>query len=88
MSTASDSGERKSISDKTSVQLGLIVVVIGFVLSAMGFVVGAIWWAATMNTKVDSLISITSMYRIEAEGTRKTMSDLDTRVRLLEQHKP
>lgn len=78
MSGASDSGLVKSIGENTTVQIG----VIGGVL---GFVIGAVWFAATLNAKVDSLISITTAQGKLTETVKTEQDALEKRVWKLEQ---
>ncbi len=72
----SDEGEVEEttkVTEKSYLQLGLVVTIVGFV-------VGAIWWAATMSSKMEQVIE-------EVKGTRAIqtrVNDSDTKIKILE----
>ncbi len=78
--------QQKKINEKSYIQLG-------FALTLVGFIIGAIWWAATMQSKMDQVIE-------EVKGSRvmqAKMGEYETRLKILElqieqvkatQHKP
>ncbi len=73
MAPASDSGERLKISDRTDVKLGLV-------LGCLGFLFGGIWWAATMQSKVDSILTVLqemASMRAKAEDHEKRIWKLE-----------
>jgi hypothetical protein len=56
---AKDSGERSAtrvISQRTPVTLGLIIVGVSALLGMASLLIGAIWWAATLQQKLDTVI--------------------------------
>jgi len=65
------------LSDQTSIKLGLVI---------SGAIVfsSAVWWASGVSSKLDTLV--TSSIKVEAEQRvmRDRISDIDSRVRLLE----
>jgi len=65
------------LSDQTSVKLGLVI---------SGAIVfsSAVWWASGVSSKLDTLV--TSSIKVEAEQRvmRDRISDIESRVRLLE----
>lgn len=79
MGHASDSGERRSVplSENSTVRLGLVVLIVGYVF-------GTAWWAATMNAKVDSLITMASVASVEQKELQKQVDELKERVWKLE----
>lgn len=72
-----DNGTRRfSLSDQTPVQLGLLLAVIGGVCAC-------IWWAATINSKLDSVLKLQAASDTLASQTRR---DLDTLRREFDVH--
>ena len=63
----------EGLNEKTYVQIGLVLVVIGFV-------VGAIWWAATMQSKMDQVIEEVKTSRV----LQTRVNDNETKVKILE----
>ena len=65
------------LSDQTSIKLGIVI---------SGAIVfsSAVWWASGVSSKLDTLV--TSSIKVEAEQRvmRDRISDIDSRVRLLE----
>jgi len=65
------------LSDQTSIKLGLVI---------SGAIVfsSAVWWASGVSSKLDTLV--TSSIKVEAEQRvmRDRISDIESRVRLLE----
>lgn len=67
----------RTISENTTVQVGLV-------LAVLGFVAGAMWWAATINAKVDSLLTVVGSNATEAAQLRKELLEIRDRVLVLE----
>lgn len=61
----------------------------GGVLGCLGFIVAGVWWAATMQTKLDSIILQVATSQVTMttglEKFQGANSDLDKRILLLEQ---
>lgn len=66
-------GNQPRMSDKSYIQIGLV-------LTLVGFIVGCIWWAATMQSKMDQVIEEVKTSRILATK----VSDNETKVKILE----
>lgn len=77
MTHKQESGEElekpNQINEKSYLQIGLVVTLIGFV-------VGAIWWAATMQSKMDQVIEEVKTSRILATK----VNDNETKIKILE----
>jgi hypothetical protein len=66
-----------TISEQTSIKLGLVI-------SCVIVFASAVWWASGVSSKLDTLV--TSSIKVEAEQRvlRDNLADLESRVRLLE----
>ena len=62
------------ISDNTAVSIGLL-------LGLLGFAGGAVWWAASVNTKLEQLVAL-AMQMVQLKDD---VNDLDKRVTVLEE---
>jgi hypothetical protein len=62
-----------TINEKTKVPLGWILT--GFCVAA-----GVIWWAATLQSKVDSLLLSAAAYQVGLNTAKESDSQLDKRV--------
>lgn len=77
----SDSGLRNAtarLSENTNVRLGLALVL-------AGYVVGTTWWAATLQGKVDSLLTMTAANAAVQQSASIEIAQLRERVLVLEQ---
>lgn len=76
----SETQERRqlSIGETTTIRVSLIVVL-------AGFLVGTVWWAATLQTKVDTLLNNTTKYDSTAGSHAAQITDLNSRVNLMDQ---
>lgn len=74
------------INEKTKVPL---IMAVGLVVGCLGFIVAGVWWAATMQTKLDSIILQVATSQVQVttalEKFQGSNSELDKRVLLLEQ---
>lgn len=77
MSEHADEKQNSTINEKTAVSISLFVL-IG----------GAIWWASALQTKVDSLLTLTATNQIQQTEIRKELDALRERVLKIESHKP
>jgi hypothetical protein len=71
----------KPLSVDSPVKIGLVVVFLGLTATALG---GAIWWAATVSTKLDSVLL---QFKALNDADRAVLSQVDTlkeRVREIE----
>lgn len=63
----------EKLSDKSYIQVGLIVTIVGFI-------VGAVWWAATMDSKLNQVIE-----EVKATHVMQTkVAENETRIKILE----
>ena len=76
-----DPEEKKSLSQSSTITLGLAIVLFGAVVSG-------IWWAATLSAKVDVLLTITAATQGETAKLREDFSSLKDRVLTLEKTRP
>jgi hypothetical protein len=61
------------LSEKSGIQIGLVALL-------LGFVIGSIWWAATMQSKMDQVIEEVKVSRI----IQSTVSEHDTKLKIVE----
>lgn len=80
-----------TLSENTHIRLGFVGAILAIVFSILMAVVGAIWWAATVNAKLDSvLLMYQSLNTADAghiskiEDVKSKMDDVKERVRQLE----
>lgn len=81
---ASESGERSAVSritENTTIRMGLALILAGYIF-------GTAWWAASMNAKVDSLITMTASIAAERKEDKKEIDALKERVWKLELRLP
>lgn len=64
----------KAIGEDSRVKLGFAITVLG----------GAIWWASSLQAKVDSLLMATQGQRVQVEEVREEVRAIDKRVMILE----
>ena len=73
--------ERKPLSSSTPIQIGVLFTV-------LCLIVGAVWWAATLTGKVDTLIKL-SEQNIEAQKCfEKRLTELETWRRVVDAARP
>jgi hypothetical protein len=75
-SDSDDEGEMLSknvLGEKSNIQ-------IGFALVLAGFIVGAIWWAATMQSKMDQVIEEVKV----SQAQQVRMNENETKIKLIE----
>lgn len=58
---------------------------IGALLTIAGLLVSAIWWAATLSTKVDAILNLSNGTAARVSVTENRISDQETRIRILEE---
>lgn len=76
-----DEEERKPLSASTPIQIGALVTI-------LALIVGAVWWAATLTGKVDTLIRL-SEQNIEAQKIfERRLCELETWRRVVEARTP
>ena len=65
------------LSDQTSIKLGLVI---------SGAIVfsSAVWWASGVSSKLDTLVASSIKVEAEQRVMRDRISDIESRVRLLE----
>jgi len=71
----------KIISEATPIRIGLVIAF----LTVFG---GGIWWASSVNSKLDSIISTISESKTVSIETEKDITDLKLRVSILESKSP
>ncbi len=74
----SDSGQQRTqnarlINEKSYIQIGMV-------LTLIGFIIGAIWWAATMQSKMDQVIEEVKSSRM----MQTKLGEYETRIKILE----
>ena len=70
----------KEISQSTPITVGLLV-------SVMVFVVGAIWWASSIQTKLDVIIQELHSLTSSDKDHERRIQDLEYRTKTLEQNR-
>lgn len=70
------------LSENSNVKLGLVVAALGLVAA---FAFGAVWWAAALQTKVDSLLTMTAANAVTNEAVQERIVKLEMRILVLEQ---
>lgn len=83
---ASDSGsERKGvISNATPVTLGIVIASVGAIVTGAGTLIGAIWWAATLQTKLDTVIEEFHQTQKAAIVLEGKLGDMEHRITVIE----
>ena len=64
---------RAVISDKTPIQLGLLVAALMILMTALGFCGSGIWWASKLSEKVDTVLRNQS---VEVEAISLVQADV------------
>lgn len=68
---------RALISEKTGIALGMVLVL-----------AGGVWWAATMNAKLDQVLRSQQENAVLVSVQGKQIAELEARVRVLEAQRP
>ena len=80
-------GPIRAISEKSPINLGLVILGLGGIGSAGFVLAGAIWWASALQTKMDEVLRRMDTAAGLQVNTQKEISDLEKRVIVLEQKK-
>lgn len=74
------------IGSGSTITLGFLAVIVAALLTLVGLAVGAIFWAGSLQTKVDFLVASQAARDLSEDASRKEVSELKLRVAVLEAH--
>lgn len=72
------------IGSGSTITLGFLAVIVAALLTLVGLAVGAIFWAGSLQTKVDYLVEREGVRAVAEDASRKEVSELKLRVAVLE----
>jgi hypothetical protein len=72
-----DDEDGKVLSENTPIKVGLLITLAGFLF-------GAVWWAASMHSKVDQLVELGRAHAIADSTQNSAINAMENRIHTLE----
>ena len=77
MGTRDDEEQGMALSANTPIKIGLLITLAGFLF-------GAVWWAASLHSKVDQMVELGRAHAIADSAQNMAINAIESRLRTLE----